>query len=266
MVVDALHPARGPLAEPAPTRGVRAVAVLLERPAGPSVHRWLRAHLAPGPEVRTWVVRVAPRSERGGLPDPRWLEELDGVAEALSAPRAERRTVVGAFDAAAGVLDDGATLFVVVDGPRGTTRGADWAVRQARGSTLIIPGEEASLAERPRAVFVARDPAEVLQVAAWTPLLAPGVEVALRGVVAPASEAPGRVLAELTALQAALDATRADLRAAGRTATAACGLEEDPAGADATLVVRMARRGLLRRLLPGPDARACRHARLLVAP
>jgi hypothetical protein len=247
--------------------GLQSLAVLLDRPIGDSALRALRAHLSTlPPDVRVWAVRITSRSTReGGLPDPRWQDELAAVADALGHEgTAERRTIVGTFDAAARSLDDGSTLLVVLDGA-----GAQWALRHARGSTLILPAEAPARPGRPRALLVARDAAEAERLTSWAALLAPDVEVALRGVFQPTSHASSRVLYDLTALEVALETARARLVAAGRFVVAGCVVHEDPPEEEATLVVRVARRGLLRRLLPGPDARACRRrpcARLLLAP
>lgn len=254
---------------------LRSVAVLVDRPLGPAAVRWLREHLsALPPEVRRWTIRIAPRSAREeGFRDALATDELEALSQALGGPPAERRTVIGAFDAAASRLDDGATLLVVMDDDRGRSPGARWALRRARGSTLILPtptGDAAGArAAAPRALLVARDASEIATLIAWSGLLPPGVEVTLQGVFADVSDASGRALADVEALRAALDAAHADLSAAGRRATTAVVLSEDPPDDEATLVVRVARRGLLRRLLPGPDARACRRSarpRLLIAP
>jgi hypothetical protein len=100
---------------------------------------------------------------------------------------------------------------------------------------------------------------------AWLRLLGPGVEVSLDGLFDPTSESPNRVLADLTALQTALERARVDLVAAGHRATTRL-IVDDDAPEDATLVLRVARRGVLRRWFAGPDGARRQHRcpRLLV--
>jgi hypothetical protein len=252
---------------------LRSVVALFDRPAGPWAAGWLRDYIAPlSLDVERRIVRVANRltDATGPSTAAEWAA-LDGVCGSLGAAYEDRRNAVGAFEAAAHGFDAPTALSIVCDDGTGRARPTQWALRSARGSVLVLPaGHRRSPPHAPRrALLVARDESEIGILVAWSHLLQQNVEIELRAVFLPASDAPHAVIRDLQALRRTLLVACSVLAANGRVARADAVLSDDPIEDGCDLVVRVARRGWLRRWLPGADARGWRRnprARLLIAP
>ncbi|MCO5169686.1 MAG: hypothetical protein M9894_25390 [Planctomycetes bacterium] len=233
------------------------VTVVATGPVGAGRAAWLQSHLSrlPAPlRPRLFALTWASGAD-GAAPPHAWAADLDAVDRALGGD-VERRTVIGSVGQALTTLDaSGETLPVLLAdaGPVG------WALRRARGPVLVLPPLEPGAAPRPRARVLARAADEVEPLCRWSRLLPAGTEVDLRAAGRPSDARAG------AALDLALAAAGEALTAAGLAARVGVGPldEDDPAAVEdgATIVVRAARRGLLRRLLPGPDARLVRRAR-----
>ena len=222
------------------TRRERGAVLLVDDPVDVPRREWLRQHLA----GRVRVLDMAPRAD-----DPARAEDLRELVDLLGADLVRRPA--GTAEAAARSADDGETLLVALEG---TTCGG-WARRATRGPTLRLPSSGPLLRSAgPRAVVVVHDAAELAPLVPWARLLAPDVEVALIGVLAADADAPGRVLADATALEAAVEVSRAALASDGRRVSCSVVVDEAPALDDASLVLTVERRGLLGRLLGRPAA------------
>lgn len=249
--------------------GLRSVVALLDRPLGPAPAEWFRDHLAPPPHgLERRVVCIAERSpQRDGGPG---VDRNDGTrdfARALRACPEDWRAVIGPFESVAASFDSPDVLSVVVDDGHGRSRATRWALRRARGSTLVLP-PSCERAPR-RALLVARNEHEITLLVAWSRLLDTAVDIELRAVFAPQSDAPHVVMRDLAELRGTLQRARSTLAEAGYRARAEAALSDEPHEAGFGLVVRVARPTLARRWLPSRDARALRAhtgARLLVAP
>lgn len=237
------------------------VTVVATGPVGAGRAAWLEAHLArlPAPLRPRLFALTWSSGADGAAPPSEWAADLDAVDRALGGD-VERRTVIGSLDQALCALDDaGEALPVLLGEPAPVA----WAVRRARGPVLVLPPLAPGPAPRPRAHVLARDAAEVEPLCRWARLLPAGAEVRLAAAERP-GERPGDARAA-AALDLALAGACEALAGHGLAAQVSVA---PPADDEATLVVRAARRGALRRLFPGPDGPLLRRARraTLLAP
>lgn len=234
--------------------GLRRAVVLTDSPCSEAQAGWLGAHLcAPPPGLELWAVLTL-REES----EPTAQAVLERICAALTAARrpVTLRTLAGDLRVSLEAMAEvPAALPVLLDEPSGAL--SRWALRAASGPALLVPGK--APAGAPRVVVLAESAEQVPLLTAWSALLPPGSAVELVGVPERLAERGAAGYVGLSQLEAALEQGARRLGRGGlKVTTRLAAGPEEPRGA--TLVIRPASRGFLRRWWAGSAERSLRRA------